>query len=251
MPDTSKRIVVTLPVYKDTGFLETAVESLEAAASNLIPDFAILIPEDGSNSSRQVDELKSKYENIIHIQHDERLGRGKALRDAWRKVEGDVYVYIDVDMATDLGKFDAFSSLITRQDQYDLVTGSRYISGSVTNRPRLRRFASVAYNWAVRLIFRTGVHDHQCGFKSFSKRLVQVLSVHAKSDSWFWDTEVIVLARKLGFRILEIPIQWTEKKGPRTPIRRLGKDVWIHGSGLLRLFWSVYFQSLKSGDVSD
>jgi len=218
---------------------------LEEATNAIEENFTLLIAEDGSNSTAAVDELKWKYPNIIHIQHDERLGRGKALREAWKTVPGNIYVYVDVDLATDLTKNDAYRNLILSQNQFDLVTGSRYIPGSTTNRPRLRRGASVTYNWLVRFLFHTGVHDHQCGFKSFSRRLVDRLAVEAKSDSWFWDTEVIVIAKRMGFGVKEIPIDWQEKKGQRTPLKRLLRDVWLHGTGLLTLFYRVYFTDLR------
>jgi hypothetical protein len=142
-------------------------------------------------------------------------------------------------MATNLEHFDAYKKLIFQQE-YDLVTGSRYLHDSVTNRPFTRKMASLAYNWFIRILFRTNVHDHQCGFKSFSKRLVETLSKDAKSNSWFWDTEVIVIAKKRGYRIKEIPVYWTEKKGRRTPLKRLAEDIWLHGLGFLSLFWRVY-----------
>lgn len=233
-------MIITLPIYKDTSFLEKACEKLEEATRSITTNFILLIAEDGSNSSEMVGRLRHRFQNIVYIQHDQRLGRGKALREAWTKLEGDVYVYIDVDLATDLLKFEAYRQLIDQQNEYDLVTGSRYIRGSETNRPRLRRLSSVIYNSLIRLVFRTGVRDHQCGFKSFSKRLVRTLSTEAKSDSWFWDTEVIVIAKRLGFKILEIPIHWTERKGRRTPLARLVKDIWLHGSGMLALIWRVY-----------
>jgi len=237
-------LVVTLPVYKDTNFLGATSTLLEEATRTINENFTLLVAEDGSNSSATVEQLKSKYSNIVHFQHDRRLGRGKALREAWNKVQGDIYVYVDVDLATDLSKFDAYRNLIEMQDRFDLVTGSRYITQSITNRPWLRRTTSKAYNGLVRILFRTGVHDHQCGFKSFSRKLVERLAVEARSDSWFWDTEVIVLAKKMGFGLKEIPILWTEKKGSKTPIRRLAKDIWLHGSGLLTLFYRVYFTKL-------
>lgn len=235
-------VVVTLPVYKDTRFLKDATDALEEATRDVSRSFTLLIAEDGSDSTQLVNELKQRYPNIVHRQHDQRLGRGKALREVWKETKGDVYVYVDADMATDLAKFDAYRRLIERQGDCDLVTGSRYLPESVTNRPRLRRITSIAYNSFVRLLFATGVHDHQCGFKSFSSRLVKALSVEAKSDSWFWDTEVIVLARRLGFRICEIPVAWHEKKGLKTPIARLARDVWIHGTGMLELLWRIYFR---------
>jgi glycosyltransferase involved in cell wall biosynthesis len=244
----SAQLIVTLPIYKDKLFLKRAVEALEKITPRINPNFAVLIAEDGSNSTEDVNDLRTKYENLIYIQHDKKLGRGRALREAWHANQGDVYVYLDVDLATDLEKFDAYRNLIVNQESFDLITGSRYIAGSVTDRPRLRRLSSLFYNWLVRFLFRTGVHDHQCGFKSFSRKLVQVLFEEAKSDTWFWDTEVIVLARKFGFRILEIPIHWTEKKGQKTPLVRLSKDMLIHGSGIIRLLWKVYFH--RSGLVT-
>jgi hypothetical protein len=72
-----------------------------------------------------------------------------------------------------------------------------------------------------------------------------MLSREAKSDSWFWDTEVIVLAKKLGYSIAEIPIYWTEQKGKTTPLRRLIKDLWIHGAGLIVLIWRVYGEGFR------
>ena len=240
------KVVVTLPVYNDMEFLSSTTAAIEETTKRIEGNFTLLIAEDGSDSSATVDELKQKYPNIVHIQHDERLGRGRALREAWKLVEGDVYVYVDVDLATNLAKFDAYRNLLLLQNQFDLITGSRYIPASVTNRPRLRRSASIAYNWLVRFLFHTGVHDHQCGFKSFSHPLVDRLAVEAKSDSWFWDTEAIVVTKKMGFRVKEIPIEWAEKKGQRTPLKRLLNDVKLHGTGLLTLLYRVYFGDLHA-----
>lgn len=238
-------VVITLPIFRDSSFLKKACDVIEELTPDITCSFILQIAEDGSNSSELVNQLKNKYRNILYTQNDQRLGRGRALRQAWSSVKGDVYVYLDVDLATDMTKLDAYSNLIRKQTEYDLVTGSRYIAGSETSRPWLRSFSSIVYNVLVRLIFRTGIRDHQCGFKSFSSRLAQILSEDARSNSWFWDTEVIVLAKRHHFRILEIPICWTEKKGQRTPIMRLLKDVWLHGSGLLTLMWRYYFHHAR------
>lgn len=240
MQAQASQLIVTLPVYNDTEFLEETSKALEEITPTLVDDFTLVIAEDGSNSSETVAELQKRYQNMVYLQNDRRLGRGRALREAWKKVQGGIYVYLDVDLATDLKRLNAYRNLVEQQRDFDLVTGSRYISDSVTSRPWLRNAASIAYNWWVRMIFQSGVHDHQCGFKSFSKELVERLSVEARSDSWFWDTEVIVLAKRLGFRVKEIPVYWTEKKGKRTPILRLLKDVWLHGTGLLELFYRIY-----------
>ena len=239
MSELNPRIAITLPVYKDASFLESAVDAIQLHTAKLTTNFEVVVAEDGSDSSSIVNKLIEKFTNITYIQHDEKLGRGRALREAWSRINADIYAYLDVDMAGDLDQLNAYSNLIKMQRYNDLITGSRYLSESITNRPLVRRLTSICYNWLVRLMFRTGVHDHQCGFKSFSRELVQTLSREARSDTWFWDTEVIVVAKRLGYRIKEIPIYWTEKKGKKTPLRRLTRDMWLHGKGLLLLFFRI------------
>jgi hypothetical protein len=58
-----------------------------------------------------------------------------------------------------------------------------------------------------------------------------------KDTDWFWDTESIVVANRDGFSIKEFPVEWEEKKGQKTPLKRLLKDIWIHGKGTLNLLF--------------
>jgi hypothetical protein len=124
------------------------------------------------------------------------------------------------------------------EEGYDLATGSRYLEGSICRRPFLRKLTSKGYNAIIRFLFSDGVQDHQCGFKAYSKRMVDHILRECKDNDWFWDTETIVLAHRNGFSIKEFPIEWEEKKGKRTPLKRLMKDIWIHGKGTLNLLFN-------------
>ena len=155
--------------------------------------------------------------------------------DAWAMFDGEVYAYVDCDLATDMSFFPQMIGYI--EEGYDLATGSRYVEGADTIRPFLRGFTSKAYNWIIWLVFNDGVRDHQCGFKALSRGMVEHLSAESRFGDWFWDTEAIVLARRGGFKLIEFPVQWKEKKGSRTPIKRLLKDIWIHGKGLVKLLF--------------
>mgnify|MGYP001070808337 CR=1 FL=1 len=236
------RLIVTLPCYEDFEFLTEAVEILENETKKYTADFKVLVVEDVSNSSKIVENLQKQYGNIMYLHSPERQGRGKALRGAWRKVEGDVYLFMDVDLSTDVRRMNAYAKLIrgVSESGFDIVTGSRYLAESKTYRPIIRWLASKAYNHLVRLLFQTGMSDHQCGFKSFSRRCVINMATAVKSDSWFWDTEILVIAKKMGYKILEIPVFWVEMKGSRTPMVRLIKDIWLHGTGMLKLFLRVH-----------
>jgi len=239
-------LAVTLPCYDDTLFLPKAVDVLEQVTPSVESSFVLVIAEDGSDSSEVVEKLASKYGNISYFHNSKRLGRGRALREAWRNVDAEIYLFMDVDMSTDLFQMNAFSELVNRvrKTGFDIATGSRYHPKSKTYRPIIRWFASVTYNKIVRVLFGSKISDHQCGFKAFSANLIEKLSDAVRSSSWFWDTEILVIAQKKGLRVTEIPVFWVEMKGPRTPIRRLLKDVWLHGTGILRLLWRVYFTGL-------
>ena len=77
--------------------------------------------------------------------------------------------------------------------------------------------------------------DHQCGFKLLSRESKEKILHITKIDSWFWDTELLVVANALGFKILEIPVNWKEEKYKNTSLLRLVKDIYLHGTGIIKL----------------
>ena len=85
------------------------------------------------------------------------------------------------------------------------------------------------------MMYKDEVFDHQIGFKAFSKRLIKDELNKCRSDGWFWDTEIIVRSIHDHYNVIEFPVEWEEKKGKRTPLKRLASDVMIHGTGLVRL----------------
>ena len=234
---TLVKIVATLPCHNDVAFLEKAVDALREGLVSHKGDYLIVIAEDGSTdgSTELAETLASSDPGIVHIHDERKLGRGRALMNAWETFDAEVYAYIDCDLATDMSFFPQLIGYI--EEGYDLATGSRYVEGAVTTRPYLRGIASKAYNWIIRLMFNDGIRDHQCGFKAFSRAMVEHILNESRDGDWFWDTEAIVLARRGGFKLVEFPVEWKEKKGRRTPIIRLLKDVWIHGKGLVELLF--------------
>lgn len=229
------KIVATIPCHNDAAFLAEAVDTLKDGLSGFEGDHLIVIAEDGSTdvSEELASELASADPDVVHIHADRKLGRGRALMNAWEQFDGEIYSYIDCDLATDMSFFPQLIGNIA--DGYDLATGSRYIEDAVCSRPFLRGITSKVYNAIIRLVFHDGVRDHQCGFKAFSRAMVEYILKECQHDDWFWDTEAIVLAWRGGFNLIEFPVAWEEKKGKRTPLKRLIEDVLIHSGGIIRL----------------
>lgn len=228
-------ILITIPAYNESKFLRKTVNTLLQETAALGDEFCIIIAEDGSTDGTEeiAQDLANKNTHVIHNHADKKLGRGLALKNAWNDIKGDIYVYIDCDLATDMKYFPLLVNVI--KAGYDLATGSRYITGAKVHRPLVRKVISRIYNLLIQAIFKDGIYDHQIGFKAFSNRLIRDLLNSCESIDWFWDTEIIVRSRQKAYRCLEFPVEWKEKRRNRTSLKRLINDIYIHGRGLVKL----------------
>jgi len=233
-------IVVTVPAYNESRNLRKCVELLLQETPPLGEEFCVVIAEDGSTDGTDIiaQGLERMYPTVIHLHAARKLGRGLALKRAWNKVEGDIYVYVDCDLATNMKYYPRLINSI--REGNDLATGSRYMEGAKVHRPLLRELTSRLYNTLIRMMFKDHVFDHQIGFKAFSNRLISDSLNKCKSTGWFWDTEIIVRSIHNNYKCIEIPVEWEEKKRKKTSLKRLIADVMIHGAGLIGLKSSLF-----------
>lgn len=204
--------MITVPACNESKTLRKCVESILKEAAELGENFQIVISEDGSTDGTDLiaKELDKKYDQVIHLHSDCRLGKGLALKKAFKTVEGDIYAFVDSDLATNMKFFAQLINLI--REGNDLAFGSRYINGAEIQRDGLRDASSRLYNLIIRAMFRDQVLDHQIGFKAFSKRLIKDVLDECDSTGWFWDTEIIVRSVNRNYKFVEFPVDWEEKK---------------------------------------
>ncbi len=228
------RVSIVLPAYNEAKRLRNAVKKVLEAAKQTGYEHEIIIAEDGSTdgTDQVAAELAKEYKEVTHLHSKDRLGRGKALINAFEKASGEIVVYMDVDLATDLSHLKELVDAIAVEN-YDIATGSRLLKESEADRPIKRDIASKVYNFLVRLLLGSKIKDHQCGFKAFRKNAILQICKNVKDNHWFWDTEVLVLAQKLGYKVKEIPVKW--RHGGETKVR-LSKDATYMFSQILRMW---------------
>jgi hypothetical protein len=230
-------VSVVLPAYNEAKSIERAVEEVRKELLSYLDEgeFEIIIAEDGSTDGTDMlaRRLSERYPEVHHLHSDERLGRGRALKNAFSLARGDILVYLDVDLSTDLKHLKELISSI-KEEGYDFATGSRLMQESKRERPFKRDFASKGYNFLVRLFLGSKLKDHQCGFKAFRKSALFSFIDEVKDNHWFWDTEVMVLAQKKGYKVKEFPVKWKQSRETKV---RFGKDVVYMFSQILRM-WS-------------
>lgn len=237
-------IVVTIPACNESKNLRKCVDLLLKETSKFGEEFQIVIAEDGSTdgTDKIAQELERMYGQVIHLHSPHKLGKGLALKRAFNEIDGDIYAFIDCDLATSMRFFPKLINSI--REGNDLALGSRYINGAEIQRDILRDISSKLYNRIIRLLFRDHVYDHQIGFKAFSNRLIKQILNECKSEGWFWDTEILVRSKNNNYKILEFPVEWTEKVNG-TPHLRMIVNVGLQNIiGIIKLV----FQPVKTQD---
>lgn len=228
------RLSLIVPAFNEAPCLRRSIGFIEEAVKQITRSYEIIIAEDGSmdGTDKIAADMARENSRIIHSHADERLGKGQALKKALKTSVGDIIVLMDADLATSLGHLPKLVLLIERE--YDGAIGSRHTKGSFTSRTLLRTLTSKTYNLLVRLLFRDGIHDHQCGFKAFRRKAIEYLLKDVESNGFFFDAELIIKAKKKGFSIAEFPVTWTEPYGRKSKFKLL-RDGPEMGLKLLRL----------------
>lgn len=223
---------IILPAHNEGARLSRCVERVVRTCAAITNDYEVIIAEDGStDSTYDIARKLAKGSGRIRLLHsDERLGRGEALARALRTARGDIAVYMDIDLATDLKHLRALVGEVEKGAA--IATGSRYAPGARASRTLLRDVASRGYNLLARLLLGSRVSDHQAGFKAFDLRQVLPWLHEVEDKHWFWDTEILVRAQRKGLRIAEVPIEWREGRSSTVKLRN---DILYMGWKLLEL----------------
>jgi len=226
------RVDIVIPVYNEERVIAQSTAALRDFLLNCVSfEWAIVIADNASTDGTLsvAKALSAEYPEVTCI-HIEQKGRGRALRKAWLESTADIVSYMDVDLSTDLDAFPPLIAAIT--DGYDIAIGSRLVSEAQVKRSLKREITSRCYNLLIKAVLFTKFHDAQCGFKALNQRAVRELVPLIQNQEWFFDTELLVLAEKRGYRIKEIPVKWVEDADSRV---HLVKTVTEDVKGLLRL----------------
>ncbi len=217
---------IVIPVLNEEHSLPRCIETLSAfLAENLPHQWRIVIADNGSTDGTLdvAAEYARKMPGAVAALHLDQRGRGRALKRAWSESNADILSYMDVDLSTEIEAFPRLVSAIADEGRH-LAWGSRLSRDSQTQRSFKRELISRAYNCIIRAGMRTHFRDAQCGFKALSRDAARALLPHIKDTGWFFDTEMLVIAEKRGFRWKEIPVAWREDPDSRVKVVKTAID---------------------------
>lgn len=202
---------VIVPVYNEASIIS---QNLRYLATYLGSPYEVIVCDDHSDDgtlSATLDVARQQP-NIRLLRFNKRIGKGGTIKKAVELARGEVVVFMDADLSTDLKHF---PTLLSRAFREDALVVSRRNTRDRLTQGAFRLVLSLGYNTIVRMFFRTGIKDHQCGFKAMKKEVAVKLMAQTLNNRFVFDTELIVLARRLGIPIKEVQVDWIDRR-PRT-----------------------------------
>jgi glycosyltransferase involved in cell wall biosynthesis len=231
-------VEIVVPVHDEEAVLESNVRLLLDYLRSEYPfRFTIVVADNAStDGTAAVGARLAAAEPELRFLRLDHKGRGLALRTAWLASEADVVSYMDVDLSTNLTSFlPLVAPLLSGHSE--VAIGTRLAHSSHVRRRVKREVLSRGYNRLVRLCFRAGFSDAQCGFKALRADAARLLLPMTEDDGWFFDTELLLLAERNGMRIHEVAVDWVEDLDSRVD---LVPTIWGDLAGLWRMrrsFW--------------
>jgi glycosyltransferase involved in cell wall biosynthesis len=214
-------VEIVIPVYNERLALEGSIRRLHGFLAATFPfSWQVVIADNASTDETLAIARRLSYElcgvEVIHLQAK---GRGRALRAAWSASGARVLCYMDVDLSTDLA---ALLPLVAPllSGHSEVAIGTRLARGAHVQRCRRRELISRAYNRLLRVALRARFSDAQCGFKAVRADALRELLPDVQDGEWFFDTELLMLAQRRGFRIHEVPVDWVEDPDSRVDVLR-------------------------------
>lgn len=232
------KVSLFIPVFNEERILSRNIRLIDHVVSKMSIDYEIFIVNDASrDATEQIAwKIERTCRKIVLLNYTRGPTRRENLATSFHQATGDIIVYLDSDVLPSLRSLsDLIEQVILG---CDIAIGSRYAKGSKIKRKLLRLLISVAYNFCIRVLFRTRIQDHQCGFKAFRKDVAMQLVNEMGYDEtlrrgFFWDAEFLVRALRHGYKVKEIPIAWRERNKTSLSFARELRAV----GPMVSLFW--------------
>jgi putative flippase GtrA len=212
-------VEIVVPVYNEERDLANSVRRLHAFLHDGFPFTTMITIADNASTDRTwpiAQQLAAEL-RAVRAAHLDVKGRGRALHDVWAASNARIVAYMDVDLSTDLA---ALLPLIAplMSGHSDVAIGTRLSRAARVVRGPRRELISRGYNLLLRATLRARFSDAQCGFKAMRADCARALLPYVYDRSWFFDTELLVLAERAGLRIHEVPVDWVDDPDSRVDI---------------------------------
>lgn len=233
-------VSIIIPAFNEEAAIGPHLEAIVAYGAGKSWDYEVLVVDDasGDRTSERVMEWADKHPQVRLLRRETNHGKGGAVRFGMAQSKGDILGFTDADASTPISELDRVLPAI--EAGADLVIGSRALEDEATTvvaRPH-RKFIGRTFNALLRTMVDLRdadgrpLADTQCGFKWFTRGAYDAIFPLATIEGFAFDVELLHLANRLGFRIVEMPVNWADRGESRV-------NLWIDPLKMLLQVFSV------------
>jgi dolichyl-phosphate beta-glucosyltransferase len=220
---------IVIPAYNERARIGATLERVLAYVEQQGWAAEIIVVNDGSRDDtvKVVRSYAEKDSRLRLLENPGNRGKGYSVRNGMLHATGEVLLFSDADLSSPVEEAPKLIEAI--RAGADVAIGSRWLRSELqTQRQSVRRqLMGRVFNLVPRLVLGLSFKDTQCGFKAFTRRAALEIFPRQRIERWGFDPELLFLARKLGYRVIEVPVAWGHSEGTRiNPVRDGAKMVW-------------------------
>jgi dolichyl-phosphate beta-glucosyltransferase len=213
----ARTLTIVVPAFNEERRLPALLQALRADADAIVSASGlelrqVIVVDDGSNDGTaaqlvRFDGLPGRFDTV---RFEENRGKGAAVRAGMLRAESSFGLMTDVDLSTPLDELAGLAAAAHRGADVAIASRALRDSRIVVHQPLHRELMGKSFNLGVRLLTRVPWHDTQCGFKLFRLETTRRLFEFQRVDGFAFDLELLVIARRLGLSIAELPVRWID-----------------------------------------
>jgi glycosyltransferase involved in cell wall biosynthesis len=201
---------IVIPAYNEGARLGPTLTKVLGYIAEHGCDAEVIVVNDGSrdNTADIVRDLALTNSSLRLVENPGNRGKGYSVRNGMLHAQGRVVIYSDADLSSPIEEVPKLLQAISQGA--DIAIGSRWLKAELqTHRqPLHRQIFGRIFNLLLRATLGLQFADTQCGFKAFRRRAVQTIFPLQRIERWGFDPEILFLARKFGFTVKEVPVEW-------------------------------------------
>jgi glycosyltransferase involved in cell wall biosynthesis len=217
----SKRpdFTLILACFNEAPHFEESVRQIDEVLSLSHISYEILFVDDKSrdNTAELIARALVRHKNRRAVYHRFNMGRGRTVSDGIMNARGTIVGYIDIDLEVSPVYIPTIVKDMLENGALDVVIGRRNYRTSLPS--IIREILSLGYQWIAEKMVGTGFLDTESGYKFFRRKKILPVLGKAKHPHWFWDTEIIVFARRAGLRVTEVPVLFVRRFDKKSTVR--------------------------------
>ena len=208
---------IIIPAYNESSRIRPTLEQILRHIADQNWSAEVIVVDDGSrdDTANIVREYARSHPGVRLVQNPGNRGKGYSVRNGMMHAACDICLFSDADLSSPISEAEKLFAAISAGA--DIAIGSRWLRAELQTerQPLYRQLFGRIFNLLLRLVLGLHFKDTQCGFKAFKREAAQRIFPLQRIERWGFDPEILFLARRSGYKSVEVPVRWAHSEGTR------------------------------------